>query len=226
MMREFIVYQGPEFAIEWYYDVNGKSQPLDYFNALIDSQKRKFLHLVKLMGDFGQIRNKEKFNYEGDQLYAFKPRPDRFLCFFFKDEKIIITNAFEKKSRNYPARRKIELSSINKVLKKGWPKENIMNKKTPSTYDRFLANSKQKKLFEKEYHELLLSELIIALMEEDHLSVRKLASAAGLSPTIIQELRSGKKKNITLQTFLKLIKACGRVLFVENLVSHERVIVK
>lgn len=54
------------------------------------------------MGDLGEILNIEKFRNEGDQIYAFKPSPDRFLCFFFKDSKIIITNAFHKKSEKLP----------------------------------------------------------------------------------------------------------------------------
>lgn len=45
----------------------------------------------------GKILNITKFRYEGDSIYAFKPKPDRFLCFFFSGKKIIITNAFEKK---------------------------------------------------------------------------------------------------------------------------------
>jgi hypothetical protein len=48
-------------------------------------------------------------------------------------------------------------------------------------------------LFEQEYQELLISELLIAAMEKDDLSVRRLAKAAGVSPTIIQELKSGKR---------------------------------
>ncbi len=98
-----------------------------------------------------------------------------------------------------------------------------MNKKTPSTFDRFLADPEQKQLFEDEYHELLLSELILALMEEDHISVRELAKEAGISPTIIQELRSGKKKNITLNTFLKIMKACDRAVIIENPLEHEKI---
>lgn len=55
------------------------------------------------MGDFGKISNEQKFINEGDQIFAFKPSPDRFLCFFFSGGKIIITNAFEKKTAKIPA---------------------------------------------------------------------------------------------------------------------------
>lgn len=49
--------------------------------------------MVKLIADETKFRN------EGDGIYAFKPKPNRFLCFFFKGKKIIITNAFVKKAQ-------------------------------------------------------------------------------------------------------------------------------
>ena len=98
-----------------------------------------------------------------------------------------------------------------------------MTKKTPSTFESFLADDKQKQLFDKEYREVLLSELILALMDEDHVSVRGLAKEAGISPTVVQELRTGKKKNITLDTFLKIMDACGRAVIVESLADHEKI---
>ena len=53
-----------------------------------------------------------------------------------------------------------------------------MKNKTKSTYEEFIENKKQKKLLDKEYRELLISELLLAAMEEDHISVRKLAAEA------------------------------------------------
>ncbi len=66
-----------------------------------------------------------------------------------------------------------------------------------------------KALLDKEYKELLLSELLIAAMEHDHISVRKLASAAGVSPTIIQGLKSGSKTNIIIDTLSRILDAVG-----------------
>jgi len=88
-----------------------------------------------------------------------------------------------------------------------------MAKKHKTTMDRVLADPKQKKLFDEEYKELLLSELVIALMEEDHISVRQLAKAADVSPTIIQSLRSGKKDNLTLSTIASIAGALGYTAF-------------
>ncbi len=84
-----------------------------------------------------------------------------------------------------------------------------MKQKAKSTYEAFVEDAEQKQLLDQEYKELLVSELLLASMEEDHISVRKLAASAGVSPTIIQGLRSGKKLNLTLDTLSKILDAIG-----------------
>ncbi len=106
MLQQYIIYQGAKFTIEWYYDSNGKSSARDYFDALLFERKKKFDYLLRRMGDSGKIQDEEKFRHEGDQVYAFKPKPDRFLCFFIKGAKIIVTNAFEKKADKLPSQEK------------------------------------------------------------------------------------------------------------------------
>jgi hypothetical protein len=106
MKKEFIVYRGCKFTIEWYFDDRGKSLPLEYFEELSFARKKKLWHLLRILGDLGKLLNEEKFRYEGDQVYALKPHPDRFLCFFFEGSKIIITNAYEKKTAKMPVQEK------------------------------------------------------------------------------------------------------------------------
>ena len=84
-----------------------------------------------------------------------------------------------------------------------------MKKKAKSTYDEFIENKNQKKLIDKECRELLISELLLATMEEDHISVRKLATEAGVSPTIVQSLKSGKRTNITIDTLSRILDVIG-----------------
>ncbi len=103
-----VAYQGHLFAIEWYFDEKGHSQPLDYYNQLDDKQQNKVFELFRRLGEQGEIRNQEKFRHEGDAIYAFKPKPDRFLCFFFTGKKVIVTNAFEKKQNKLPSQEKIK----------------------------------------------------------------------------------------------------------------------
>lgn len=104
--EEYIVYKGQKFTVEWYFDQNVKSQSREYFFALDDTGKQKLLYLVKRLGDFGKISDKTKFNFEEDGIWAFKPKPDRFLSFFTSGKKVIITNAFEKKCQKLPKKEK------------------------------------------------------------------------------------------------------------------------
>lgn len=87
---------------------------------------------------------------------------------------------------------------------------------TKSTYEKEMESPKFRKLFEKEYGELILSELILAMMAEDNVSVRKLAKQIGVAPSVVQSVRSGKHKNMTLKTFIKMIAALGGEIAVKR----------
>ncbi|NCS94532.1 MAG: type II toxin-antitoxin system RelE/ParE family toxin [Leptospira sp.] len=106
-MREFTAYKGEKFTIEWYFDEKDKSEVLEYFNDLPEEYQIKTLALFKRFAEFGEIKDKTKFNFEGDSLFALKPIPHRFLCFFVKGKKIIITNAFVKKTDKLPKNEKV-----------------------------------------------------------------------------------------------------------------------
>lgn len=101
-MKSYIAYRGISFTIEWYYDSSTSSDALEYFLALSEERQSKVLRLFKAMGDIGKINNITKFRSEGDGIFAFKPQPDRFLCFFYTGKKIIVTNAFVKKQDKLP----------------------------------------------------------------------------------------------------------------------------
>jgi Phage derived protein Gp49-like (DUF891) len=103
---EFIAYEGKVYRVEWYYDESGYSQAFEYAEALRQSDKSKLAVLLAAIGDAGEIHNKEKFRYEGDKIFAFKPKPHRFLSFFFAGSKVIITNPFVKKQDKLPSSEK------------------------------------------------------------------------------------------------------------------------
>ena len=105
-MKSYIVYRGAHYTVEWYYDSRGRSVAKEYYQEQTAVQQSKLLALIVRMADRGKIFDLTKFNNEGDGIYAFKPRPDRYLCFFFKEKRIIITNAFTKKVQKIPAREK------------------------------------------------------------------------------------------------------------------------
>jgi len=99
---EYIAYAGEKFVIEWYFDENSECEVLEYFETLNEIGQNKLFYLLKRIGDFGVISDKTKFRNEGDSVYAFKPQPHRFLCFFTTGKKIIITNGFQKKTDKLP----------------------------------------------------------------------------------------------------------------------------
>jgi transcriptional regulator with XRE-family HTH domain len=85
-----------------------------------------------------------------------------------------------------------------------------------STYERKIKDPSFKKAFDDSYEELLFSELIISLMEEDNRSVRKLAIEANLSPSVIQDLRTGKQTDIKVKNLIKIANALGYELVLEK----------
>ncbi len=129
---EYIAYSGSAYTIEWYFDEVEKSQALDYFQSMNTTEKIQLLKLFKRMGDAGEIRDKTKFRNEGEKIYAFKPQPDRYLCFFYQDSKVIVTNAFRKKQQKLPKNEhnkavKIRAEYIRRVKLGGYYEEAINN---------------------------------------------------------------------------------------------------
>jgi hypothetical protein len=59
-----------------------------------------------------------------------------------------------------------------------------------------MQNPKFKAEFEKGYNEFLISEFMIEKMDEENISVRELAKEAKVSPTAIQNLRSGNAEAV------------------------------
>jgi DNA-binding Xre family transcriptional regulator len=89
-------------------------------------------------------------------------------------------------------------------------------KESESTFDEIISNPERRKKFYASYKEFVLSELLITLMEEDEKSVRALAKEAGIFPTLVQDIRSGNKQNVTLKTFSNIIKSMGYKLYIKK----------
>ena len=98
-----------------------------------------------------------------------------------------------------------------------------MSEKPLSTFDRMMQNPACQQRFEEGYKEFLLSELVHAMMDDDEVSVRKLAQEIGVSPTTIQNVRSGKQKDMKITNFLNLAKARGYRLVLEK--NDQRIVI-
>ena len=91
-----------------------------------------------------------------------------------------------------------------------------------STYERLIHEDAEfENDLKKSYKEFVLSELLLAIMAEDKVSIRSLAKQAGISPSIIQDLRSGKRDNLTLKTFSNLIDVLGYDIVLERRAKKE-----
>ena len=93
-----------------------------------------------------------------------------------------------------------------------------MSKKTDikSTVERWRQDPAFAQEADHEYRELVLSELLLALMDEDDKSVRQLAKEAGLSPTAVQKIRSGQSQDMRLKNFIGVMQAFGYNIVLEK----------
>src|SRR5947209_2271670 len=78
-----------------------------------------------------------------------------------------------------------------------------------STFDRIMKDRKRRRTFERSYRSFVLSEIVQGLMEQEGKSIRALAREVGVSPTVIQDIRSGGRTNVTLRNFLGIVSALG-----------------
>jgi DNA-binding Xre family transcriptional regulator len=84
-----------------------------------------------------------------------------------------------------------------------------MRKKTDSTLNRELKDPSFRGACEKESALLEVSEFLARQMQEQAVSVRALATRASVSATVVQGIKSGKRKNIEYTTLKALTLALG-----------------
>jgi len=81
--------------------------------------------------------------------------------------------------------------------------------KGETTLDHEMKDAAFRAAFEKESAALEVSEFLAKQMAEQEMSVRTLASRASVSPTVVQGIKSGKRKNIEYTTLKALTFALG-----------------
>ena len=87
-----------------------------------------------------------------------------------------------------------------------------------TTFDKFInKNPKEREIFEKEYNDFLISEFVLQKMEEENISIRALAEKAGVSPTIIQKMRSKNSEKIRYRTFSNVLNTLGYKISIEKI---------
>ncbi len=87
-----------------------------------------------------------------------------------------------------------------------------------TTFDKYITNIPEEKAkFDKEYTDFLLSEFVLEKMEQENLSIRALAKKAGVSPTIIQKIRSNNAERINYRTFTNVLNSLGYKINIEKI---------
>ena len=93
-----VAYRGSRYTIEYARQSNGEHPALEFFNKLDRRWKARLLYLYRMLGDIGQIQNREMFRKESDEFWAFKAFQARMLCYFRSDRRVVITHGFGKKT--------------------------------------------------------------------------------------------------------------------------------
>jgi ribosome-binding protein aMBF1 (putative translation factor) len=87
-----------------------------------------------------------------------------------------------------------------------------------TTFDKFIASDQnEREKFDREYTDFLLSEFVLEKMEQENISVRALAKKAGVSPTIIQKIRSKDAEKINYKTFSTVLNTLGYKICIERI---------
>ena len=113
----------------------------------------------------------------------------------------------KRNARNFRLQKKKRPKNAEKIMKTELKEEHTM-----TTFDRLMQDPKFKDEFEKGYNEFLISEFMIEKMEEENISVRELAKEAKVSPTTIQNLRSGNAESVKYKTLSNIMQKLGYTL--------------
>lgn len=98
---EYIFYKGQKYQVEFYFNEKGELPAKEYFDAVDRQVKIKLLALVKYIAEEGRLFDEGKFRIvdKNEKIYEFKPMAHRFFNFFYEGKKIVLTNAYRKKSQ-------------------------------------------------------------------------------------------------------------------------------
>jgi len=104
--EDYIFYQGEKFQVEFYFTETGEMPAKEYLEKESLEVQVKLAALVKYIADHGILFNKTKFRKvdSKENIFEFKPLDHRFFSFFYEGKKIIITNAYMKKSQKVSKR--------------------------------------------------------------------------------------------------------------------------
>jgi hypothetical protein len=111
-----IAVEGKWGTIEYATKLNGRKPALDFLDSLKTGNKREQLRLVTLfdcMANEGKIPNPQKFKKLKGEIWEFKSKKCRVLC-FQQGNSWILTHGFKKQDRTQYGR---EIKKAMKIMK-------------------------------------------------------------------------------------------------------------
>jgi phage-related protein len=115
--EDYIFYQGEKFQVEFYFTETGEMPAKEYLEKESLGVQVKLAALVKYIADHGILFNRTKFRKvdSKENIFEFKPVDHRFFSFFYEGKKIIITNAYRKKSQKVSKRDLDKAKNVKKT---------------------------------------------------------------------------------------------------------------
>jgi len=115
--EDYIFYQGEKFQVEFYFTETGEIPAKEYLEKESLGVQVKLAALVKYIADHGILFNRTKFRKVDlkENIFEFKPLDHRFFSFFYEGKKIIITNAYRKKSQKVSKRDLEKAKNVKKT---------------------------------------------------------------------------------------------------------------
>ena len=99
--EEYVLYRGRKYQVEFYYTKSAKMPAKEFFDCAEYRIQLKLLALVKYIAEHGKLYDISKFRQVDKkyQIYEFKPLNERYFSFFYKGKRIILTNAYQKRTQ-------------------------------------------------------------------------------------------------------------------------------
>jgi hypothetical protein len=128
----YLIYAGTSFRAEWYFTADFAMPALEYYKQLSEPEQDRFDFQVRYFCDrpYGQILPKEWYRIEDkeNKIYVLKPWRHRYFNFLAINNRLIITNAYGKKSQKMTRVGKAQLAIAARF------KADFLKRNTEGTY--------------------------------------------------------------------------------------------
>lgn len=90
-----------KYELYYYQDDDGSEPVRDYILGLGVSERAKTYAFMRHLGEYGPQTTRPAADYLGDKtgLYELRPKPHRYLYFYYHEGKIIFLHAFKKDTK-------------------------------------------------------------------------------------------------------------------------------